>query len=95
MKTVSARNAKNEFGALLSTVQKEPVIVTKHNRPVAFMMSFDAASSIPKYRAILAARMAESGPGPDIGPYIGAAKGNFTTPEEVDAFIRRERDLWG
>ena len=25
---------------------------------------------------------------------IGAAKGAFATPEEADAFIRRERDSW-
>lgn len=26
--------------------------------------------------------------------FIGAAKGNFATPEEVDRFIRQERDAW-
>ncbi len=26
--------------------------------------------------------------------FIGAAKGSFTTPEEVDQFIRQERDAW-
>lgn len=26
--------------------------------------------------------------------FIGAAKGSFATPEEVDQFIRQERDLW-
>ena len=26
--------------------------------------------------------------------FIGAAKGNFATPEEVDQFIRQERDTW-
>jgi len=26
--------------------------------------------------------------------FIGAAKGNFETPEEVDQFIRQERDVW-
>jgi hypothetical protein len=25
---------------------------------------------------------------------IGAAKGNFATPEAVDQFIRQERDTW-
>uniref|UniRef100_B8HZM4 Uncharacterized protein n=1 Tax=Cyanothece sp. (strain PCC 7425 / ATCC 29141) TaxID=395961 RepID=B8HZM4_CYAP4 len=26
--------------------------------------------------------------------FIGAAKGNFATPEDVDQFIRQERDEW-
>lgn len=26
--------------------------------------------------------------------FIGAAKGSFSTPEEVDQFIRQERDAW-
>lgn len=26
--------------------------------------------------------------------FIGSAKGRFTTPEEVDQFIRQERDAW-
>lgn len=26
--------------------------------------------------------------------FIGAARGNFATPEETDRFIRQERDAW-
>jgi hypothetical protein len=26
--------------------------------------------------------------------FIGAAKGSFATPQEVDQFIRQERDAW-
>ncbi|KAF3889314.1 MULTISPECIES: hypothetical protein [Nostocales] len=26
--------------------------------------------------------------------FIGLAKGNFATPQEVDLFIRNERDAW-
>jgi hypothetical protein len=29
-----------------------------------------------------------------LASFIGAAKGNFATPEEVDQFIRQERDAW-
>ena len=29
-----------------------------------------------------------------LASFIGAAKGNFATPEEVDQFIRQERDTW-
>ena len=44
MKTVSAREAKTHFGELLDTMQREPVMVTKNNRPVGIMISIKDAS---------------------------------------------------
>ncbi len=44
MKTVSAREAKTHFGELLDTMQREPVMVTKNNRPVGIMLSIKDAS---------------------------------------------------
>jgi hypothetical protein len=29
-----------------------------------------------------------------LSDFIGAAQGNFSTPEAVDQFIRQERDAW-
>ncbi|MBW4540208.1 MAG: hypothetical protein KME43_13825 [Myxacorys chilensis ATA2-1-KO14] len=29
-----------------------------------------------------------------LGDFIGAAQGNFPTPEAVDQFVRQERDAW-
>ncbi|MGK7903295.1 MAG: hypothetical protein AB4352_18180 [Hormoscilla sp.] len=31
---------------------------------------------------------------PSLSSLIGSAKGCFATPEEVDRFIRQERDAW-
>ena len=39
MKTMTAVEAKTRFGEFLDSVQREPVIVTKKNRPVAVMLS--------------------------------------------------------
>lgn len=39
MKTIPAREAKNRFGALLDAAQREPVRITKKNRPVAVVLS--------------------------------------------------------
>ena len=39
MKTVSAAEAKTHFGKFIDTAQHEPVMVTKHNRPVGVMFS--------------------------------------------------------
>lgn len=47
MKTISARDAKTRFGELLDTMQREPVMVTKNNRPVGIMISIkDAADTL-------------------------------------------------
>ena len=39
MDTISASDAKIRFRALLNRVQTGPVIISKHGRPVAVMMS--------------------------------------------------------
>lgn len=39
MKTMSAADAKTRFGEFLDSAQREPVIVTKKNRPVGVMFS--------------------------------------------------------
>lgn len=39
MKTISAGDAKNNFGELMDTVQREPVSIEKYGRPVAVMIS--------------------------------------------------------
>lgn len=33
-------------------------------------------------------------PAPHYAAFFGAGKGLFATPEEVDQFIRQERDAW-
>lgn len=39
MKAISAKDAKNKFGEMLDTVQREPVTIEKHGRAVAVVMS--------------------------------------------------------
>lgn len=46
MKTMTAREAKNHFGEFLDSVQREPVIITKNNRPVGLMMSIRDAADL-------------------------------------------------
>ncbi len=41
MRTVAAREAKNEFGRLLDTAQREPVTIERHGRPVAVVLSIE------------------------------------------------------
>lgn len=39
MKTISAKEAKSSFGAFLDSAQREPVMVTKRDRPVGMLFS--------------------------------------------------------
>ena len=39
MDTISASDAKNRFSELLDQVPVEPVIISKHGRPIAVVMS--------------------------------------------------------
>ena len=41
MKTMSAVDAKTRFGQFLDTARREPVIVTKKNRPVGVFFSME------------------------------------------------------
>ena len=47
MQTMTAKDAKTHFGEYLDAIQREPVIVTKNNRPVAITLSIaDAADTL-------------------------------------------------
>ena len=39
MKAIAAKEAKNNFGEMMDTVQREPVTIEKHGRSVAVIMS--------------------------------------------------------
>lgn len=44
MKIMSARDAKNHFGEFLDAARREPVVVTKNDRPVGIMISVEDAA---------------------------------------------------
>ena len=39
MKTMTSVEAQNSFGRLLDAAQREPVAITRHGRPAAFLVS--------------------------------------------------------
>ena len=41
MRAIAAKDAKNEFGRLLDTAQREPVTIERHGRPVAVVLSLE------------------------------------------------------
>lgn len=44
MKAMTAREAKNRFGEFLDMARREPVIVTKNDRPVGIFISIEDAA---------------------------------------------------
>ena len=58
MLTKTSAEAQNQFGQLLDTVQREPVAITRHGRPAAFVISprdMEELESMKERRAKLAA----------------------------------------
>lgn len=41
MQVMTARDAKNHFGELMDTAQREPVLITKNNRPMNVLLAFE------------------------------------------------------
>jgi prevent-host-death family protein len=51
MKTVSARQANQEFSAVLSRAERgEEILITKHNKPVAVLSPYRASAMTPERR---------------------------------------------
>lgn len=44
MKVMTARDAKNRFGEFLDAARREPVVITKNDRPVGIMVSIEDAA---------------------------------------------------
>ena len=86
MRRMAAGDAKNRFGALLDTAQREPVTIEKHGRAVAVMVSaedYDAleAMKLEALRAKVQRGLADA----DAGRVADAE----TTFAELDALIDR------
>lgn len=50
MKSVSAREAKYNFGKLIDTARAEPVVIEKHGRPVVVVLAveeFERLTGLP------------------------------------------------
>lgn len=77
MKTFAASEAKNEFGRLLDTAQREPVTIEKKGRPVAVVLSLEEYERLEALDdAWWAARADE------------AAEKGFIGPEESEKLMR-------
>jgi prevent-host-death family protein len=61
MKAIAAKDAKNNFGEMLDTVQREPIAIEKHGRAVAVVLSVEdyQQMKLEQLRAKLAAGEAQ------------------------------------
>jgi antitoxin (DNA-binding transcriptional repressor) of toxin-antitoxin stability system len=95
MKTVPIADVNSTLDNWVDVAQSEPVVIMKSGKPVAALVSLETLRASGRdVLALWELLHPPNMPGPDIGPYIGAARGLFGSPEEVDAYIRRERDEW-
>ena len=46
MKTISAKDAKNAFGSFLDSAQREPVMITKRDRPIGIFFSMQDVEAL-------------------------------------------------
>jgi prevent-host-death family protein len=82
MKYFTAKDAKNQFGRLLDQSRAEPVLVVKHGRPVAVVLSYEECERVEELeRAYWAAKAGAA----DAEGYLGAA--------ETEALIDRRLAL--
>jgi prevent-host-death family protein len=51
MLTITSVEAQNRFGQLLDTAQREPIIITRHGRPAAYMISPQEMGELQEARA--------------------------------------------
>lgn len=93
MKTISSTQAQKSFGELVTNAIKEPISITKHAREIFVIVPSQeyhkmekAYESFSKKILTSKKRIASS--------YIGSAKGLFSSAEEVDHFIAKERAAW-
>ena len=92
MKTLSARDAKNRFGEFLDMARREPVLVTKNDRPVGIFLSIEDAAE-----TLVPERFMEVEPGYDawLADKVGAsvaevASGTARLHDHDEAM----RELW-
>jgi prevent-host-death family protein len=89
MKTMSATTASKEFGLFLDTAQREPVVVTKKNRPFTVTLSYQ------DWEEMVTARIER---GLDAG-LADIDQGNFTeitstsAQERIARFQKRAADI--
>jgi prevent-host-death family protein len=92
MRTISSTEAQKSFGDLVTNAIREPISITKHTKEIFVIVpSHDYHEMCKAYNEINKRLQVSEGRATS---YIGAAKGLFSSVEEVDLFILNERRSW-
>ena len=78
MKTFAAKEAKNGFGRLLDTAQREPVTIEKKGRPVAVVLSLEEYQRLEALEDAWWAARADA----------AESEGDWLGPEESEKYLR-------
>ena len=93
MKVMTARDAKNHFGEFLDAARREPVVITRNDRPVGVMISIEDAAE-----TLLPELLLDKDPGYDgwlfekVGATLRRVEAGQTLVHEQDEAMARLRE---
>ena len=93
MRTISSTQAQKSFGELVTNAIREPISITKHTKEVFVIVPSHEYHKMKRVYEDMAKKMSAS-PKRTASSYIGAARGLFSSVEDVDNFISNERKSW-
>ena len=79
MVTLTSKQAKDQFGVLVDTARREPVTITKHNRPAVVVVSSERYAELEAIEDSMLLSKARE-----------AEKRGFLTVEETAEFLREK-----
>jgi len=77
MTTITSKDAQNRFGELIDTAQREPVVITRRDRPIAVVISNEQYKRLEALEDALWAARARA-----------AAAGGYAGDEETRALFQ-------
>ena len=93
MRTISSTQAQKSFGELVTSAIREPISITKHAKEVFVIVPSHEYHKMKQVYEDITKKLL-SPKKRTASSYIGAAKGLFSSVEEVDNFILKERKSW-
>lgn len=93
MKTISSTQAQKSFGELVTEAIKEPISITKHTKEIFVIVPSHEYHKMRQVYDDITEKLSEAKKR-TASSYIGAAKGLFSSAEDVNDFILKEREAW-
>ncbi|TWO71736.1 type II toxin-antitoxin system Phd/YefM family antitoxin [Caenimonas sedimenti] len=91
MITVTSVEAQNSFGKLLDQAQREPVVVTRHGRPAAFIVSPQDMSELMDARVKRSKAVAEFAAWSVRAQKSSTAAAQALTEDDVARLVKESR----